>query len=129
MSCYRQNGVGLSLAIGLLIGVLIGVLYAFGFVPVVPALVATLAVGLLGIFVSPIYAFTADRGESKRGFCRYRLLLVGSAVGAAVFSVAGLLLLPVATVPVLAVLVGLATFLGASELIAVVGLSYRTDCD
>lgn len=108
MSC-RCNCGYLALLAGIFAGVLAGVLYALGFITLGVVFWAYLAVGVLGLLLTPLYATGACGAGCSDCFARYRRQILAAAIGTIVTAVLGLLLAPVATVVVLAIALGIAT--------------------
>lgn len=106
MCCNRENCACVALIVAILAGVAVGILYALGFVPTTVTLWAYLALGGLGVLLTPIYA---GQERNCRCACRYRRWLLGAAVGTIISAAIGLLVIGVAGVVVASVLVGIAT--------------------
>lgn len=108
MTC-RCNCGYLALLIGIFAGVLAGVLYALGFVALGVVFWAYLALGGLGLLLTPLYAITACGAGRGECFARYRTQILVAAIGTVVAAVVGLILAPIATLVVLAITLGVAT--------------------
>lgn len=122
MNCCKCNCVCLSVISGLVAGIIIGILYTFGFVSPFVASLIGLAIGVIGLFLSPLYALnTSFRGE-EHCFCRYRRLILVSALGAIIASVVGLLLSGPAPVFLVAIVLGLVTLFATMLVVALVCL-------
>ena len=108
MNC-RCNCGYLALLAGIFAGIIVGVLYTLGFVGTGIVFWVYLALGILGLLLTPLYALTACSTECARCFARYRWPIVLSAIATVVTGALGLILAPLATVTVLAIVLGVAT--------------------
>ena len=110
MSC-RCNCGYLALLAGIFAGVVAGILYTLGFVGTGVIFWVYLAVGVLALLLTPLYALTACGTACGRCFLQYRRPIVLAAVATAAAAVLGLILASFATVTVLAIVLGVATLL------------------
>ncbi len=110
MSCSRCECAYLAVIAGIIAGVALGVLYALGFVATGIIFWAFLAIGLVGVFLAPLYAGSDTCINGDRCFCSYRRLFIVAAVGAIVTAVAGLIVEALGSVVATAIVLGLATF-------------------
>lgn len=108
MRC-RCNCGYLALLAGIFAGVAAGVLFALGFVSLGVIFWAYLALGGLALLLTPVYAMTSCGKDCGKCFLRYRTPIVLAAVGTIVTAVLGLILAPLATLVVLAIVLGVAT--------------------
>lgn len=108
MTC-RCNCGYLALLIGIFAGVLAGVLYALGFIALGVVFWAYLAVGVLGLLLTPLYATGACGAGCSGCFARYRTQILVAAIGTIAAAVVGLIVAPFAAIPVLAIILGVAT--------------------
>ncbi len=108
MDCGRSNCTFISVIIGIIAGVLLGVLYSLGFVSTGIIFWVYLIIGVLGVLLSPIYAANASC-KSAKCFCKNRVLVLVSALGAIIASAAGLIVAPFASTVVVGIVLGLAT--------------------
>ena len=110
MSCSRCECAYLSLIIAIIAGVVLGVLYALGVVATGIVFWVFLAIGILGVFLAPIYAASDTCINGDGCFCSYRRIFFASAVGAIVTATAGLIVAALDSVVATAIVLGLATF-------------------
>ncbi len=122
MNCFRYNCVCLSLITGILAGVILGVLYALGFVATEIVFWAYLAVGVAGVLLSPVYAARSACEGIGRCFCNYKNLILAGAIGTIVAAVVGLIVAPIASTTVVAIVLGLTTFFAVVLLVSVICL-------
>lgn len=108
MTC-RCNCGYLALLIGIFAGVLAGVLYALGFIALGVIFWAYLAVGVLGLLLTPLYATGACGAGCSGCFARYRTQILVAAIGTIAAAVVGLIAAPFAATVVLAIILGIAT--------------------
>ncbi len=101
--CRNQCGYG-ALIVAILAGVALGVLYALGFLATGIIFWAYLGIGVLGLFLAPLYA-----AVGCRCFCGYRGLYLAAAIGTVVTAALGLLVAGVAGIITIAVVLGVAT--------------------
>ena len=108
MDCCRSNCTFISVIIGIIAGVILGVLYALGFVSTGIVFWVYLVIGVLGVLLSPLYASNASCKGAKC-FCKNRVLILVSALGAIIASAAGLIVVPLASTVVVGIVLGVAT--------------------
>ena len=82
MSCCRNECAYLAVIIGIIAGVILGVLYSLGFVATGIIFWAYLAIGIAGVFLSPIYAFLDNVCREGNCFCSNKIILLVAVVGA-----------------------------------------------
>ena len=123
MNCCRCECAYLSVIIGIIAGVIIGALYALGFVATGIIFWALLAIGVAGIFLTPIYAASNVYQGGERCFCNYRKVLLTASVGTVVTAAAGLIVAGLTSTIATAMLLGLATFFAVMLLVVVICLS------
>ena len=122
MNCCRYQCGYVALIIAILAGVALGILYALGFVVAATLFLGCLAVGVIGIFLSPIYA-AGCCGGTERCFASHRRLLQVAAVGTVVAAAVGLIVGAAASTVVVSILVAVATFFAVLLLGALVCLT------
>ena len=110
MSCCRCDCAYWAIIISIIAGVILGVLYSFGFIATGIVFWVYLAIGVIGIFASPIYASFSTGGCIERCFCNNRRFLLIAAVGAIIAAVVGLIVAAIAPTIVVAIVIGIATF-------------------
>ena len=76
MSCCRNECAYLAVIIGIIAGVILGVLYSLGFVATGIIFWAYLAIGIAGVFLSPIYAFLDNVCREGNCFCSNKIILL-----------------------------------------------------
>lgn len=103
MNCKCSCGY-IGLLVAIFAGVLAGILYATGFIAVGVVFWAYLAVGVLGLLLTPLYAT-----ESCRCFFRYRTKILIAAIGTVIAAVVGLIAAPFVATTLVAVILGVAT--------------------
>lgn len=108
MNCRCSCGY-LALLAGIFAGIIVGVLYSLGFVGTGVAFLLYLALGILGLLLTPLYGLSACGTECAECFARYRRPIVLSAVATVLTAVLGIILAPLATAVVLAIVLGVAT--------------------
>lgn len=122
MNC-KYNCTCIAVIVGIIVGVILGVLYSLGFVSTGIIFWAYLAIGVAGILLAPIYALQAAQKGHAGCFCRLRGLFTAAAVGAVIASVVGFIVVGFATVPVIAIVIGVATFFAVAELALLICLA------
>ncbi len=120
MSCCRNECAYLAVIIGIIAGVILGVLYSLGFVATGIIFWAYLAIGIAGVFLSPIYAFLDKLSGESMCFCSNKVILLVATVGAIITAAVGLIVAAIAPVVVLSIVVGLATFFVVMLLVAII---------
>lgn len=123
MSCCRCECAYLAIIVSIILGVILGVLSAFGLIATGIIFWAYLAIGVIGILASPIYAGINGTGCVESCYCSNRIFLLVAAIGAIIAAIVGLVVAPIASVTVLAIAVGIASFFAALVLGAVVCIS------
>ena len=123
MRCSRCECAYLSIIIGIVAGVLLGVLFALGFVATGIIFWALLAIGILGVFLAPLYAANTACSCTEQCFCNYRKILLATSAGAIVTSAAGLIVAPLGVAVATAIILGLATFFAATQLVSTICLT------
>ena len=123
MSCCRCECAYLAIITSIVLGVILGVLSAFGLIATGIIFWAYLAIGVLGILASPLYAGINSTGCIERCYCNNRRFLLAASIGAIITAAVGLIVAPIASVTVLAIVVGITTFFAALVLGAVVCIS------
>ena len=123
MRCSRCECAYLSIIIGIVAGVLLGVLFALGFVATGIIFWALLAIGILGVFLAPLYAANTACPGAEQCFCNYRKILLATSAGAIVTSAAGLIVAPLGVAVATAIILGLATFFAATQLVSTICLA------
>ena len=118
----------LSIIIGIIAGVIIGVLYSMGFVPTTITLLAYLAIGVLGVLLSPIYASNTICPGNESCFCSFRRTILIAAAGSIITAAAGLIVAGVASIIITAIVIAIATFFTAMLIVSVICLA-RCLCD
>lgn len=106
----RNECAYLAVIISIISGVVLGTLFALGFVSTGLIFWVYLLIGVLGILLTPIYGKNSAGGCTESCFCRYRQLITLAGAGAIVFAVVGLVVEFIASITVLAIIIGLATF-------------------
>lgn len=119
MSCSRYECAYLAIIIGIIAGVILGVLYSLGFVATGIIFWAYLAIGLAGVFLSPIYGFLNNMCGGSRCFCSSRVILLVATVGTIITAAIGFIVASVASTTVVAIVVGLATFFVVMLIVAI----------
>ena len=105
----RNECAYLAVIISIISGVILGTLFALGFISTGLIFWVYLLIGVLGILLTPIYGKKSG-GCTESCFCRYRQLITLAGAGAIVFAVVGLVVEFIASITVLAIIIGLATF-------------------
>ena len=123
MNCSRCECGYLAVIAGIIAGVTLGVLYSLGFIATGIIFWALLAIGVLGVFLAPIYAGGDGCPNGDRCFCRYRRLLVASAVGTIITAAAGLIIEALTSAIATAVVLGLATFFAVVLIASIICLA------
>ena len=123
MSYCRCECAYLAIIVSIILGVILGVLSSFGLVSTGIIFWVYLAIGVLGILVSPLYAGTNGTGCVERCYCNNRRFLLVAAVGAIIAAAVGLIVAPIVSVTVLAIVVGVASFFAALVLGAIICIS------
>lgn len=106
----RNECAYLAVIISIISGVVLGTLFALGFISTGLIFWVYLLTGVLGILLTPIYGKNSATGCGESCFCRYRQLITLAGAGAIVFAVVGLVVEFIASITVLAIIIGLATF-------------------
>jgi len=120
MSCCKSECAYLAVIIGIIAGVILGVLYSLGFVATGFIFWAYLAIGIAGVFLSPIYAFLDNVCREGNCFCNNKIILLVAVVGTIITAAVGLIVATIAPVVVLSIVVGLATFFVVMLLVAII---------
>lgn len=120
MSCCRNECAYLAVIIGIIAGVILGVLYSFGFIGVGVIFWAYLAIGIAGVFLSPIYAFLDNACRGSKCFCGNKIILLVAVVGTIITAATGLIVAGIASTVVLSIIIGLATFFVVMLLVAII---------
>lgn len=120
MSCCRNECAYLAVIIGIIAGVILGVLSSFGFVAIGIIFWVYLAIGLAGVFLSPIYAFLDNICGEGKCFCGNKVTLLVAVVGTIITAAVGFIAAPIASTVVLAIIVGLATFFAVMLTVAII---------
>lgn len=107
MESCRCNCGYLALIVAILAGIVLGILYALGFVATGLIFWAYLLTGIGALLLAPLYTAGSDCSISCQ--CRYRNLLLTAAIGTVVAAAVGLIVAAVASIPVIAIVVGVAT--------------------
>ena len=123
MSCSRCECAYLAVIIGIIAGVVLGVLYSLGFVATGIIFWALLAIGILGVFLAPIYAGSDTCMNGDRCFCSYRRILLVAAVGAILTAAAGLIVVALGSTVATAIVLGLATFFSVMLVVSLICLA------
>ena len=123
MNCSRCECGYLAVIIGIIAGVALGALYSLGFVATGIIFWALLAIGVLGVFLAPVYAGSDTCLNGDRCFCSYRKILLVAAVGAILTAAAGLIIVAFVSVVATAIVLGLATFFSAMLLVSTICLA------
>lgn len=123
MGCFKTSCGCVSLVAGVIAGVILGVLYALGFVTTGIIFWAYLAIGVLGILLSPIYASGASYKGDDRCFCVYRIMILTAAVGTIVSSAVGLVVAGLTSLVATAIVLGVATLFPVTLLSLVICLT------
>ena len=113
----------MSVILGIIAGVVLGVLYSFGFIATGVIFWAYLAIGVLGVFLSPIYATNGGCESNDRCFCRNRTIILVASVGAIVSAAVGLIVAGVALTTLIAIVLGVATFFVVTLIAAIICLT------
>ena len=113
MNSNKCNCYLISAVIGILAGVVLGVLYSLGFVSTGIIFWAYLAFGVLSLLITPLYQGDALHGCDKC-FCRLRKGLLVYQLGTLLLSAVGLIVAPIASVLVVSIVLGVATFFTVS---------------
>ena len=110
-SCEYASIIGSIIA-----GVVLGILYALGFVSLGVVFWVYLLVGILGVLLAPIYSACAGR----RDMCSCRTPRAGVVSGliTIALSAVGLILAPVASTVVLAIVLGVTTAFAATVILS-----------
>jgi hypothetical protein len=109
--------------IGIILGVILGVLYSFGFVATGIIFWVYLAIGVAGVFLSPIYAANNSCRGNERCFCNFRRLILVASVGTIITAAAGLIVAAIAPMIVTAIVLGLTTFFAVMLLVLIICLA------
>ena len=120
MSCCKCECAYLAVIVGIIAGVILGVLYSLGLVATGIIFWAYLALGALGIFLSPIYAFLDKSGGERGCFCSNKIIILLAAIGTIISAAVGLIIAAIASTTVLAIVIGLATFFIVTLLVAII---------
>ncbi|MBQ4146230.1 MAG: hypothetical protein IJD36_06370 [Clostridia bacterium] len=120
MCCCKTDCTWLAIITGILVGVLLGVLYSLGFVATGIIFWAYLAIGVLGVLISPVYASETSYGGNNCCFCRFKNLFLTGAVLNIIASAIGLVVAGVASTTIVAIVIGFATLFAVIELVAVI---------
>lgn len=123
MSCCRCECAYLAIIVSIILGVILGVLAGFGFIATGVIFWVYLAIGVIGIFAAPIYAGMNDTGCMESCFCSNRRLLLVASIGAVIAAAVALILVPIVSVTVLAIALGIASFFAALVLASVICIS------
>ena len=123
MTCCKCECAYLSVIIGIVLGVILGVLYALGFVATGIIFWVYLAIGVAGVFLSPIYAANNSCRGNERCFCNYRRLILVASVGTIIAAAVGLIVEAIAGVIVVAIILALATFFAVMLLVLIICLA------
>ncbi len=123
MTCCRCECAYLSVIIGIIFGVILGVLYAFGFVATGIIFGVYLAIGIAGVFLSPIYAANNSCRGNERCFCNYRRLILVASVGTIIAAAAGLIFAAIAPAIVTSIILGITTFFAVMLLVLIICLA------
>ena len=107
MASCRCNCGYLALIVAILAGVVLGILYALGFVATGCIFWVYLLTGITALLLAPLYTVGTDCGISCQ--CRYRSLLLIVAIGTVAAAGVGLIVATVASIPIIAIVVGVAT--------------------
>ncbi len=108
--CSKYNCACVTVIVAILAGVLLGVLYALGFVSTGIIFWAYLGIGVATLLLGPVYATGTSCNGSCRCFKVVRKVYLAGAIGTIVTTVVGLIVAPIASVTVVAIVLGLATF-------------------
>lgn len=119
MDCCKSNCLWISLVSGIIAGFVLGILYTFGFVATGIIFWVYILIGVLTIFLAPIYAAACSCGSRCRCFCNYRVLLTIASIGAIVASAVGIIIVAFAPVIVTAIFLGLATLFAVMALVLI----------
>lgn len=120
MSCCRSECAYLAVIIGIIAGVILGVLFSLGFVATGIIFWAYLAIGIAGVFLSPIYAFLDNVCRERNCFCGNKIILLVAVVGTIITAAVGLIVAGIASTVVLSIVIGLATFFVVMLLVAII---------
>ncbi len=120
MSCCRNECGYLAVIIGIIAGVILGVLFSLGFVATGIIFWAYLAIGLAGVFLSPIYAFLDKLCGESKCFCANKIILLVAVIGTIITAAVGLIVAAIAPVVVLSIIIGLATFFVVMLTVAII---------
>ena len=115
MRC-RCNCEYLALLAGIFAGIVAGILFTLGFVSLGVIFWVYLALGGLTLVLTPAYALSSCGTGCGKCFQRYRTPIVLAAIGTIVTAVLGLILAPLATVVVLAIVLGVDTLFAVMTL-------------
>ncbi len=118
----------LSIIAGIIAGVILGILYSFGFVATGIIFWLYLAIGVAGIFFSPLYAARGMSTETGKCFCTHRRLTLLTSVGTIIAATVGLILAATASTIIIAIILGLATAFTVGLLVSLICLA-RCVCD
>lgn len=120
MSCCKCECAYLAVIIGIIAGVILGVLFSLGFVATGIIFWAYLAIGLAGVFLSPIYAFLDNTCGEGKCFCGNKVILLIAAVGTIIAAAVGLIVAGIASTVVLSIIIGIATFFVVTLTVAII---------
>ena len=108
--CSKYNCPYIAAIVALVAGVVLGVLYALGFVVTGIIFWAYLGIGVAALLLGPVYATSVTCEGSCQCFGANRNVFLASAIGTVVTALAGLIVAPIASVTVVGIVLGLATF-------------------
>ena len=123
MACCKNECACLSIIIGIVAGVILGILYTLGFVSTGIVFWAYIAIGIVGAFISPIYAMNECARESRQCFCGCQKFLLVSIIGTIIVSSIGLIVAAPASTVVVAIVLGVATLFTAMLISGVIFLA------
>lgn len=106
MNACRLNCNYLALLIAVAAGVLLGILYALGFVATGIVFWVYLLIGVAGILLTPLYSTGASSECTSRCFARYCTQILVGAIGTVLLAAVGLLVAPIASVTIVAIVLG-----------------------
>ncbi len=118
----------ISIIAGIIFGVILGVLSAFGYVAPVITFWVYLAIGVAGIFFTPIYGLLDSLRGSEYCFCSYRNILLIASAGTIIAAGAGLIIALIDSLIAIAVAIALATLFAVTLLHSVICLAKCIGC-
>ncbi|MBQ9737323.1 MAG: hypothetical protein IJV86_02825 [Clostridia bacterium] len=123
MLCCKCDCGYLSIIVGIIAGVVLGILFSFGLIATGIIFWVFLAIGLAGVFLSPLYFARNFSGERDRCFCGHRRLILITSLGTIISAALGLILEAIASVTVVAIVLGFATAFSVALIVGLICLA------